>query len=228
VLANVVPGEEWLKTLLHECGHATYSKSIPRSVPYVLRSESHALTTEGVAMMFERLAGDARWLQAMGVAVPDAEKFAAASRKLRRNKLLIFSRWCQVVCRFEMALYDNPEQDLNRVWWDLVEKYQELKRPEARNQPDYASKIHIVSAPVYYQSYMMGELFASQVHHAIARVALDGADPATAVYVGNPAVGRFMRQRVFEPGCTLGWNQLTRHATGEELNSKAFAADLKD
>ena len=160
--------------------------------------------------------------------MPDAEKFAARRGKLRRNRLLIFSRWCQVVCRFEMALYDNPEQDLNRVWWDLVEKYQEVKRPEGRNQPDYASKIHIVTAPVYYQSYMMGELFASQVHHAIARVALGGADPATAIYVGNPAVGRFMRERVFSPGCTLDWNQLTRHATGEELNSRAFAEDLKD
>jgi len=227
VLANVVPGQEWLTTMLHESGHAAYSKSIPRSVPYVLRVESHALTTEGVAMMFERLAGECRWLQAMGVDVPHAEQFAVASRKLDRNRLLIFSRWCQVVFRFEMALYGNPEQDLNRVWWDLVEKYQEVQRPEGRDQPDYASKIHIATNPVYYQSYMLGQLFASQVHHAIARDVLH-ADPAAAVYVGNPAVGRFMRQRVFEPGCTLDWNQLTRHATGEELNSKAFAADLKD
>ena len=74
----------------------------------------------------------------------------------------------------------------------------------------------------------MGQLFASQVHHAIARDVLHGANPATAVYAGNPAVGRFMRERVFAPGCTLDWNQLTRHATGEELNSKAFADDLKD
>ncbi len=228
VLANVVPGQEWLATMLHESGHAAYSKNIPRSVPYVLRIESHALTTEGVAMMFERLAGNPRWLQAMGVQVPDAGKFAAASHKLQRNQLLIFSRWCQVVFRFEMALYDNPEQDLNRVWWDLVEKYQEVKRPEGRDQPDYASKIHIATNPVYYQSYMLGQLFASQVHHAIARDVLHGADPATAVYVGKPAVGQFMRQRVFEPGCTLDWNGLTRHATGDELNSKAFAEDLKN
>ena len=228
VLGNVVPGHEWLETMLHECGHAAYSKSIPRSVPYILRTESHALTTEGVAMMFERLADDPRWLRAMGVKVPDAEKFATASHKLVRNKLLIFSRWCQVVFRFEMALYDNPEQDLNRVWWDLVEKYQEVKRPEGRDQPDYASKIHIATAPVYYQSYMLGQLFASQVHHAIAREVLHGADPATAVYVGKPAVGQFMRERVFEPGCTLDWNGLTQHATGAELNSKAFAEDLKD
>jgi peptidyl-dipeptidase A len=232
VLANVVPGQEWLGTMLHELGHSVYEKNIPRSVPYVLRTESHALTTEGLAMMFERMSDDPAWLRAMGVQLPSneksAEKFATEMHKLSRNKLLIFSRWCQVMLRFEMGLYDNPEQDLNRLWWDLVEKYQEVKRPEGRNMPDYATKIHIVSSPVYYQSYMMGQLFASQVHHAIAREVYHGDKPATVVYVGNAAVGRFLRERVFAPGCTMSWNELTRNATGEELNSQAFAEDFKD
>ena len=30
VLANVVPGEEWLETMLHECGHAAYSRRTSR------------------------------------------------------------------------------------------------------------------------------------------------------------------------------------------------------
>ncbi len=79
--------------------------------------------------------------------------------------------------RFEKALYDDPDQDLNALWWDLVEQYQVLSRPEGRNAPDYASKIHIVSAPAYYHNYMMGQLFASQVHHAIAREVLGGVAP---------------------------------------------------
>ena len=41
------------------------------------------------------------------------------------------------------------------------------------------------------------------------------------------AVGDFMKKKVFEPGRTLSWNELTKHATGEELNPKAFAADFK-
>ena len=41
-----------------------------------------------------------------------------------RDKLLIFSRWCQVMLRFEKAIYADPDQDLNELWWDLVEKYQ--------------------------------------------------------------------------------------------------------
>jgi peptidyl-dipeptidase A len=228
VLGNVVPGEEWLGTMLHELGHSVYEKNLPHSVPYVLRTESHPLTTEGIAMMFERLNNDPKWLKAMGVEVPHADDFTVEKRKLNRNKLLIFSRWCQVMFRFEMALYDNPDQDLNRLWWDLVEKYQEVKRPEGRTQPDYASKIHIVSTPVYYQSYMMGQLFASQVHHAIVREVFHGEDPRAVVYAGNPAVGRFLREKVFGPASTLSWNDLTRNATGEQLSAKSFAEDLKD
>jgi peptidyl-dipeptidase A len=129
--------------------------------------------------------------------------------------------------RFEKAMYENPDQDLGKLWWDLVKKYQMVTPPPGRNAPDYGSKIHIVSAPVYYHNYMMGELFASQVHHAIARDVYHGADPSTVIYVGNKAVGDFMKQRVFEPGKTLSWNDLTKHATGEVLNAKAFAADFQ-
>jgi peptidyl-dipeptidase A len=129
--------------------------------------------------------------------------------------------------RFEKSMYENPDQDLNKLWWDLVEKYQMLKRPEGRNAPDYASKIHIVSVPVYYHNYMMGELFASQVHHAIARELYAGADPSTVIYVTNRKVGDFMRKKIFEPGRTKTWNDLTEFATGEKLNPKAFAEDFK-
>jgi len=229
VLANVVPNNYWMATLLHEFGHSVYSsKNIPQSKPYVLRMESHILTTEGVAMMFERLAKRRAWLEKMGGKVANGAAFDAAASKMLRYQLLIFSRWCQVMLRFEKAMYENPNQDLNKLWWDLVEKYQMVHRSPGRNAPDYASKIHIVSAPVYYHNYMMGELFASQVHHAIARDVMHDADPATVIYVGDKAVGDFMRKRVFEPGRSLPWNDLTRHATGEGLNPRAFAADFKE
>jgi len=227
VLANIVPNEYWMSTMLHELGHSVYSsKNIPRTVPYVLRTEAHILTTEGVAMMFERPSKSADWLQKMGVSVPDPKGFNETGEKMRRYQLLIFSRWCQVMLRFEKELYANPNQDLNRLWWDLVERYQIVKRPEGRNAPDYASKIHIVVAPAYYHNYMMGQLFASQVHRTIARRVLK-ADPDKALYVGHTRVGEFMTRRVFAPAKTMPWNALTTFATGEELNPKAFAADFQ-
>jgi peptidyl-dipeptidase A len=130
--------------------------------------------------------------------------------------------------RFEKALYEDPEQDLNRLWWDLVEKYQGLKRPNDRDAPDYASKIHVVTTPAYYHNYMLGQLFACQVHREIAREVLHAVHWPSAFYINNPGVGRFMRDRVFAPGRSLSWNDLTRHATGEPLSAKAFAEEFSE
>lgn len=227
VLANILPNHYWMGTMLHELGHSVYSsKNIPMSLPYVLRNQAHILTTEGVAMMFERAANSADWLQKMGVTVADPKEFNETGARMLRHRLLIFSRWCQVMFRFEKALYAKPDQDLNKLWWDLVERYQMVSRPEGRNAPDYGSKIHIVSAPAYYHNYMMGELFASQVHHTIAREVLKVA-PERALYVGHPEVGEYMKKRVFGPGASLSWDDLNKIATGAKLNSKAFAADFQ-
>lgn len=227
IFENVVPGREWLTTTMHELGHAAYSKGISRDLPYVLRGDAHPLTTEGVAMMFDRFPLNVDWLCAMGADVPNPERYRAAAANLQRNRLLVFARWAQVMFRFETALYADPDQDLSRLWWDLVEKYQEIKRPEGRDEPDFAAKYHIVGAPAYYHNYMLGEMFASQVHHALIQSLQPGTNPAGAIYVGNKSAGEFLKRRVFAPGLTLNWNELTRHATGAELSPKAFAEDIK-
>jgi peptidyl-dipeptidase A len=228
VLANIKPNEYWMSTMLHELGHSVYSsKNIPQEVPYILRGEAHILTTEGVAMQFQKFSKQRLWLEKMGVKVENPKAFDDASAKVLRNELLIFSRWCQVMLRFEKGMYEKPDQDLNKLWWDLVEKYQLVKRPAGRSAPDYGAKIHICSAPVYYHNYMMGQLFASQVHHTIAREVYDKADPSTVLYIGDKKVGDFMKKKVFETGRTLSWKELMKHATGEELSAKAFAKDLQ-
>jgi peptidyl-dipeptidase A len=66
---------------------------------------------------------------------------------------------------------------------------------------------------------MMGQLFASQVHHAICREVLHGANLQTALYVGNKTVGEFMKKKVFDPGRRKPWNALTEYATGKPLNA---------
>ena len=228
VLANIVPNEYWMGTMLHELGHSVYSsKNIPQSLPYPVRMESHILTTEGVAMQFERFSKSRAWIEKMGLTVENPAAFDAAAKAVQRNQLLIFSRWCQVMLRFEKAMYENPDQDLNALWWSLAERYQNLKKPAGRDMPDYASKIHICSAPVYYHNYMISQLFASQVHHTIAREVYHNADPSTVLYVGDTKVGEFMRKKVFEPGRTLTWKELTQFATGTPLNAKSFAEDFK-
>jgi hypothetical protein len=42
--------------------------------------------------------------------------------------------------RFEKAMYENPDQDLNQLWWNIVEKYQMMKEPEGRDMPDWLQR----------------------------------------------------------------------------------------
>ena len=229
VLASVTRTGHQMSTLLHEFGHAAYSSNnMPVELPYLLRCESHLLTTEGVALLFERFATSVEWLEQMGVEVDDASEFRTMAKSMRRHKLLAFSRFCQVVFRFERELYRDPDQDLNQLWWDLAEQYQGLKRPEHRDAPDYASQLHIATAPAYFHNYLLGELFACQLHQAICRDVCEGADPRSAAYVGRREVGEWLRKHVFAPGRRLGWNELAKFATGEELNARAFVQEIAE
>ncbi|MBI3664767.1 MAG: M3 family oligoendopeptidase [Acidobacteria bacterium] len=226
VLANIRPNDYWMNTMLHELGHAVYSTYLDRQLPYVLRTEAHILTTEGVAMMFGRLTKRPEWLRAnLGLESRQVKRVGPEARRSLRTESLIFSRWCQVMLHFERALYANPDQDLSRLWWDLVEKYQGLRRPEDRAEPDYASKIHLVSAPVYYHNYMMGELFASQLHHALARQ-LGIKDPAAFAYSGRREVGKYLKEKIFGPGARYPWNEFVKLSTGEPLTATYYAQDF--
>ena len=219
VLANLAPGEEWLDVLLHEVGHAVYDDHIDRSLPWVLRRPPQPLVTEAVALMLGRLRRDPEFLVGvLGADTAAAAALTGPSREVLRTGQLVFARWCLVVVRFERALYADPGADLTSTWWDLVASLQGLRRPAGRTAPDWASKIHLAVAPVYYQSYLLGELLASQLDQAV-RAHAGG-------FVGRPEAGAFLAERVFAPGATRSWRDLVASATGSPLGSAAFLAGL--
>lgn len=220
VLANVEPTERWADTMLHEFGHAVYDRGIDRTLPWLLREPAHACTTEGVAMLFGRLARDPEWLgRVAGVPRDVVAGLAPRLRDARRAALLVFVRWVLVVTHFEHRLYADPDCDLDAVWWDLVERYQRVRRPAGRSAPDWAAKIHLAVVPVYYQNYLYGEMFASQVA-AVARARFGGL-------VGRPAAGAWLRDAVFTPGASRRWDRLVADATGRPLGAAALATDLR-
>lgn len=223
VLCNLKNNEQWMETILHELGHAVYDKYIDRGLPFLLREPAHSFTTEAIAMLFGRLSRNAYWLQKM-VNLPDSErdKIAAVVNKSLALKQLVFARWCQVMFRFERALYENPDQDLNKLWWDLVEKYQMIKRPPHRDEPDWAAKIHFTIAPVYYHNYMLGELLASQLHYYIAEKVLSSDNPDQIPYVGQKQIGNYLKEKVFKVGNRMVWNEMIKNATGEYLTARYF------
>jgi len=123
--------------------------------------------------------------------------------------------------RFEKALYKDPDADLNELWWDLVEKYQKVRRIDGRDKPDWATKIHICSYPVYYHNYMLGELLASQFLFTIMKE--EGVDKIKDLrFAGNIKMGKYFVNRVFRPGKKYRWDRLVEYATGESLNPEYF------
>ncbi|MGH9362485.1 MAG: M2 family metallopeptidase, partial [Thermoanaerobaculia bacterium] len=172
VLANVRPSERWMETMLHELGHAVYDTNLDPALPYLLREAAHTFTTEAVAMFFGRRAKSAEFARLL-LGLPDAraEAYGKAGRRMLLWERVVFCRWTQVMMRFERALYADPEQDLQRLWWDLVERYQGLRRTPGEGRCDWAAKIHLTTNPVYYHNYMLGEMMASQLQRMLAREA---------------------------------------------------------
>jgi peptidyl-dipeptidase A len=224
VLCNLRPNARWMGTMLHEFGHAVYDKYLDRELPWILRTPSHALTTEGLANFMAALLKSEAWLtEYAGVPAEEARKIAAEAREEERRAKLIMTRWVLVMTAFERSFYADPEQDLNSLWWELVGRFQQVRKPEGRDMPDWAAKIHIAVAPAYYHSYLMGDLFASQLRHCLLAGVVDGPREM----VTSPKLGEYLREKLFEPGNLHDWRKTVEVATGEPLNPAHFVSELK-
>ena len=223
ILCNLQNTERWMETILHELGHAIYSKYHDRNEPWLLREPAHSFTTEAIAMFFGRLSRNAAWMQEM-LDLSDEERMEIeeVSRKYLRFQQVLFARWALVMYNFEKQLYADPDQDLNNLWWQLVEKYQLIKRPPGPVDAGWASKLHFTSAPCYYHNYMMGELLASQLHHRIVYKIFQLKSDRDVSYVGDKILGDYLREKVLGPGALYRWNDMIKRATGEPLTPKYF------
>lgn len=218
ILANIANDERWMETMLHELGHAVYFKYHDPSEPYLLREPAHSFTTEAAAMFFGRLSRNDSWMQAMlGLTDTQREELNKVTDKYLRFQQVLFARWVLVMYNFEKAVYTNPDQDLNTLWWDLVEKYQHVNRPPGIPDAGWASKLHFTSAPCYYHNYMLGELLASQWHHYLVKNVLGLNDGRDVSYVGDPRIGSYFKEKVFGPGAVYHWNEMIQRSTGQPL-----------
>lgn len=223
VLCNLQNTERWMETILHELGHAIYSKYHDEEEPWLLREPAHSFTTEAIAMFFGRLSRNAAWMQEMlGLSDSERAEIEKVSNKYLRFQQVLFARWAMVMYSFEKQLYADPNQDLNNLWWDLVEKYQLIKRPPGPADAGWASKLHFTTAPCYYHNYMLGELLASQLHHHIVRNVFKLDSDNNVSYVGDKRLGDYLRREVFGPGACYHWNDMIERATGEPLTPRYF------
>ncbi len=90
-----------------------------------------------------------------------------------------------------------------------------------RDEPDWAAKIHVAVAPVYYHNYVLGHLFAAQL-----RRHLEEWVTGEPFYLSETA-GRYLLEAVFGSGARDDWQETVVGATGERLNPGYFVESLR-
>jgi peptidyl-dipeptidase A len=220
VLVNVQPDSYWMDTMLHEFGHAVYDKYINPQLPFFLRTIAHMCTTEAIALMMGSLSEEPGWLEKVaGIPREELEVERLAAR--RRADGLVFTRWALVVFNFERGLYADPDrEDLNALWWDLVERLQLVNRPTGRDEPDWAAKIHVAVAPVYYHNYVLGHLISAQLKHHLETHIIRGP------FYENEVAGRYLIEAYFGPGARENWQDTVLRATGKPLSAGHFVGAI--
>ncbi|MDE3046524.1 MAG: M2 family metallopeptidase [Verrucomicrobiota bacterium] len=217
-LNNVKPSIKWLETVLHELGHAIYELGFDSELPWLLREPPHMIPTEAMALIAGRQAYRQEALK--GLVGTKKEPFLKKADHSLKRRQLIFSRWVLVMTAFESELYRKPKQDLNKLWWNLVEKCQKITSPKGREKAfDWACKYHLGLAPVYYFSYLLGEMFASSIQETLEKEC--GATALT-----SPKVGKFLREKLFRPGNRMPWNELVAHVTGKPLTGEGWLKEF--
>jgi peptidyl-dipeptidase A len=146
----------------------------------------------------------------LGASASDVAELGARLDAARAAELLVFTRWVLVMNAFERALYADPEADLDTIWWELVSRHQGITPPDGRRAPDWAAKIHIAVAPVYYHTYLYGAIVGLQL-----TAFLEGSAGGI---VDRPDAGRILREKLFAPGQSVRWDRLVQNATGSPLS----------
>jgi peptidyl-dipeptidase A len=219
VLCNIRPGERWMRTTLHELGHAAYDRYIDQ--PFLLARPSHTLMTEAVAQLMGRQSTELEFLlHYVGLPAFEVTPLSGEIRRHQGFRMQAFTRFVLVMCHFERELYANPRRkDLDAYWWKLKKKYQLINTPPDRGA-DWAAKRHLALSPVYYHNYLYGEMVASQLRHVI----LERSREST--IVDSLFAGQFLINELFLAGNSERWDEQLERISGQELTSQYFVREF--
>ena len=149
ILANVIDNHSWTDTMLHELGHGAYDLGFDDDLRWLLR-DTHLVTTEASALLFGALAGDREWLeQVLDVSPDEANELEGRLRAARAAEL----RLHPLGSRHERVRASPLRRPGARSGCRLVgaRRAASAGHASARTQStDWAAKIHIAVAPVYY------------------------------------------------------------------------------
>jgi peptidyl-dipeptidase A len=225
-LMSVEPNAEWYETTHHELGHIYYYMTYTNpDVPVLLRSGANRAYHEAVGSLMGLAAMQKPFLANLNLIDKNAKTDQIQTLLKEALSYVVFIPFASgVMSEWEHDFYAKnlPADQLNKRWWELVQKYQGIVPPTARGEEftDATTKTHINDDPAQYYDYAMSYVILFQLHDHIAKNILK-QDPHATNYYGSKEVGNFLRDIMY-PGASADWRQMLKDKTGEELSARAM------
>ena len=200
IYANIEPTLMGLNTLLHEVGHTLYFKGVGKQIPYILR-EPNLVMNEGVAFMFQSLIiNDAEFRSKFNLPDPKSKYF----ENIRLPYMLFITRDLLVRAELEKEIFKNPDQDINKLFWELKNKYFFYDQPEDDMMPLWIQDKHLIHNSGVYQAY----LYATVIGGMLLEEVKD-----------NRTYGAWLTNNIFDYGNSVYWRDLLKN------NNKKLTAE---
>ncbi len=204
VLANLTNGLYSTRVLMHEMGHALHATQISQERALYTNSIASAWG-EGMAQLIAAQCDEKDWLQNEANVPADV---ADEYNKAKKEQDLVYLRTTLCRLMFEYEAYQNPNQDLNKLYWELFEKY--LFLPRHDDLKPWASLIYYITHPVYMQNYLFADIITAQSLNSIKRL--------YGYYSGNSLAGSFLTHNYFRFGSRYSWREMLKRGTDEDFN----------
>jgi hypothetical protein len=230
--ANALPGavgagQQALRTLFHEGGHAAHFANIDMPSPCFGQEFAPTSTAfaETQSMFLDSLPSDADWQQRYALdrnGNPMPLSLLDRSIDAHQPKAAWVMRSMLSVCYAEKAIYELPSAELTaeNVLRVVREVEQRLLFLEGGSPRPTLSISHLLSADFSctYHGYVLAQIAVAQARSYF--LARDGH------LVDNPRIGPELAKTWWQPGNSVPFAELVRRLTGEELSAAPLAARL--
>ena len=201
-----------VSTLMHELGHAVHYSSFGENLPITQKTITSETMDEGIALLMGSLAEKEGTLaKTLGLPESAAQEIKDASLLSKVDNIRAYIQ----VDRFEKAMYENPNQDLNKLWKDCGKKYNNYRYSSL----EWTDIDHFIHSPAYYHFYVEGEVMAEQLYNAASKggkVKLTETKD-TAKFFNN----------IFKYGSSRNEDEILKQVTGKTLDVDAYCKQFR-
>jgi oligoendopeptidase F len=211
ILVNKYEGLRFTDTLFHESGHALHY-SFCNEASFLLCADNPEPFDEGLGQVM------ALTLYRQDVLENNFKLNAAGAGEIQeayRLKSLYDLRSTMADSAFEFGAYENPDQDLEKLYAAVQSRYLGI---EIKDGSNWAYDPFYSSGPIYLQSYVVAEMVGRQIHAAAKKRFGNEWDAKT---------GEYLKAEFFSRGGRYSVDEIMRQGTGEPLTPRYLIQALR-